>query len=214
MLTVHFCQLHQRVDLVLGGLESLVNNCLQGLLKLADSIVPTLQPDIQLGKILAQLLLVWVTSQRIIVVLNGFLIVMGLHSCLANLLHQSWVSLAFVDVHCLLEGFDCVGRLLDREQSIPKDQVVLDSWLVVNNGLVTKCILFLVLSVLDVNVRHRRFGNSKLRMVRLHCFQHVDCMIHFTLLDRQLAVCHQDLHLLGGASELSNGVFDCLGCLV
>mmetsp|Transcript_89953 Transcript_89953/g.253716 ORF Transcript_89953/g.253716 Transcript_89953/m.253716 type:complete len:263 (-) Transcript_89953:1387-2175(-) len=217
VLAVDLGQLHHRVHLVPRGLEGLVHDGLQGFLQLTDRFIPALEPDVQLGEVLPQILLdllVRMLSKCVAVVLNGLFVVVGLHHGLSDLLHQGRIAFAPIDVHGLLERLDRVCWFLDGQQRVAQDQKVLHRGLVIHYALVTSRVRLLVLSVLDVYVGHRGLRGGKLRVVRLHRPQHVKRLVNLAFLDRQLAVRDKNLDLLGRARELSDRVFDRVGGLV
>mmetsp|Transcript_35652 Transcript_35652/g.82334 ORF Transcript_35652/g.82334 Transcript_35652/m.82334 type:complete len:314 (+) Transcript_35652:102-1043(+) len=152
--------------------------------------------------------------QRIMVVLDGPLIVMSLHHGFPNLLDKAWIHPDAVQLHRLLKGDDGIRRLLDREERVSEDQVIWHGRSVIHDGLVASRICLLVFAVLEVDIGHGSLGHGKLRVVGLHGPEHVQCLVDLTLLNGQLAVCHQNLHFLRGPSKLGNGRLDHLACLV
>mmetsp|Transcript_11167 Transcript_11167/g.24993 ORF Transcript_11167/g.24993 Transcript_11167/m.24993 type:complete len:241 (+) Transcript_11167:1751-2473(+) len=146
--------------------------------------------------------------QSIVVVLDGLLVVVGLHHGLTDLLNECRVSLALVHVHRLLKRLDGVSWLLDSEEGVPEDQVILRGGLVIHNGLVAPGIGLLVLLMLEVDVSHGSLCTGKLRVLRLYRLQHVDSLVDLVLFYRQLAVGNQNLHLLRCARELCDGLLD------
>mmetsp|Transcript_5100 Transcript_5100/g.11019 ORF Transcript_5100/g.11019 Transcript_5100/m.11019 type:complete len:293 (+) Transcript_5100:1517-2395(+) len=207
-------QLDQGVNLVPSGGEGVVMNRFQGALQLPNGVLPALQLHVELREILAEFQLLGVSGQGVVVVGDSLLVVVGLNHGFADFLDECGVSFALVDFKRLIEGLDGVSGLLDRQQSVPKNQVVLDGGLVVNNGLVAQGVGLFILSMFDVDIGHGRLCSRELRMIGLHAAKHVDRLVDFTLLDGKLAVGDQDFNFLTRPCKFCDSMLDDLARLV